>query len=268
MASHKSSPDLFSQGTPSYFDLQAYIGTTKHMGGAQTTAQLIELCHINQDTYVLDVGCGAGATACHLALTCGCRVMAVDIREDMLTLTGERARKKDVAHLVELRSADAQELPFEDGKFDIVICESVLAFIEDKSRAINEFIRVAVSGGFIGINEVLITTNIPPEDLIKFAQMNWGIEHQIPTAQEWQALLVDAGLRNIITKDYKMDIRRESSQVGRYDFSDMARMVKRIFALYLKSPPFRRYMKDKSGMPKGVFNHLGYGIFVGQKSDR
>ncbi|MCJ7557155.1 MAG: hypothetical protein MUP90_09630, partial [Gammaproteobacteria bacterium] len=51
----------------SYFELQAYIGTTKHMGGFETTKELIELCHIGKETLVLDVGCGVGATACHLA---------------------------------------------------------------------------------------------------------------------------------------------------------------------------------------------------------
>jgi hypothetical protein len=44
-----------------YFKLQAYLGTTKHMGGFDTTKTLINLCHISQHTGVLDVGCGVGA---------------------------------------------------------------------------------------------------------------------------------------------------------------------------------------------------------------
>ena len=70
------------ESTPSYFELQAYVGTTKHMGGFETTKALIELCYINQDTYVLDAGCGVGATACYLAKRYGCRVVGVDISEE------------------------------------------------------------------------------------------------------------------------------------------------------------------------------------------
>ena len=61
-----------------YFDLQAEMGFTKHMGGLKTTRELIELCHIDKDTYVLDVGCGVGMSACYIAKkvwmpSCWCR---------------------------------------------------------------------------------------------------------------------------------------------------------------------------------------------------
>lgn len=49
--------------------------------------------------------------------------------------------------------ADAEQLPFEDNKFDIVLSESVIAFPEDKQKVVNEYARVAKPGGFIGMNE-------------------------------------------------------------------------------------------------------------------
>jgi len=103
-----------------YFELQAYIGTTKHMGGFATTRELIELCHVNQDAYVLDVGCGVGATACYLAKRYGCRVVGVDLRESMIERSNERARKEGV----EDRVVDAQNLPFGDATVDVVVLVS------------------------------------------------------------------------------------------------------------------------------------------------
>jgi trans-aconitate methyltransferase len=50
----------------SFFDFAAYAGFTKHMGGLGATYDLVVLCHIGEDAYVLDVGCGAGATPCYL----------------------------------------------------------------------------------------------------------------------------------------------------------------------------------------------------------
>jgi len=142
-----SSPEL------SYFELQAYVGTTKHMGGFETTKALIELCHINQDTYVLEVGCGVGATACYLAKKYGCRVVGVDLRESMIARSKERAEKEGVADRVEFRVADAQDLPFDDAHFDVVIGESVLTFIKDKQRVVSECVRVTRPGGYVGLNE-------------------------------------------------------------------------------------------------------------------
>ena len=46
-----------------YFEFQAEIGFTKHMGGLKATKELIELCHIDKGKYVLEVGCGVGKTS-------------------------------------------------------------------------------------------------------------------------------------------------------------------------------------------------------------
>jgi hypothetical protein len=45
-----------------FFDFAAEVGLTKHLGGLAATEQLVALCHIDQGTYVLDVGCGAVVT--------------------------------------------------------------------------------------------------------------------------------------------------------------------------------------------------------------
>ena len=46
------------------------------------------------------------------------------------------------------------DLPFEADRFDAVIVESVLAFVDDKPRAIRECIRVTKPGGYVGLNEL------------------------------------------------------------------------------------------------------------------
>ncbi|MBA7483675.1 hypothetical protein ES707_19192 [subsurface metagenome] len=88
------SPEEILEMETSYFELQVYVGTTKHMGGLKATKELIELCHIDKNTYVLDVGCGAGATPCYLAKRHGCRVVGVDISEGMIDRSNERTRRE------------------------------------------------------------------------------------------------------------------------------------------------------------------------------
>jgi arsenite methyltransferase len=253
------------QNEPSitYFELQAYIGTTKHMGGFETTQGLIELCHIDGGSYVLDVGCGAGATASTLAKTYGCRVVGVDLRESMVALSTERAQKQGVADLVAFRLADAQDLPFDDATFDAVLCESVATFIEDKQRVVDELARVVKPGGYVGLNEEIWLKEPTPE-VIERVQAMWSVKSSVPTAEGWEALLKDAGLQDVTVRVYRVDARREATQVKRYTSADMIKMFWRTLVLYVKSAEFRAYMR-KQRLPKGVFEYLGYAVLVGRK---
>ncbi|MFX1555480.1 MAG: class I SAM-dependent methyltransferase, partial [Promethearchaeota archaeon] len=65
----------------------------------------------------------------------------------------QRAKQEGVEDRVEFRTTDVLDLPFEVDRFDVVLCESVLAFIEDKPRAIRECVRVVKPGGYVGLNE-------------------------------------------------------------------------------------------------------------------
>ena len=248
----------------SYFGLQAYIGTTKHMGGFETTKSLIELCHISQDTDVLEVGCGVGATACYLAKEYGCRVIGVDVSEAMIARSNERAQREGVEDGVEFRVADAQDLPFEDANFDVVIAESVLTFIRDKQRVVSECVRVTRPGGYVGLNEEL-WIETPPARVVERVRHTWDIKPEIPALEGWMGLLEGAGLSDIIARPYRFDVRRESTQVKRYRFQDMWRMFYRTLFLYIKKPAFRKYMAERRYLPKDLFKYLGYAILVGRR---
>jgi arsenite methyltransferase len=244
--------------------LQAYLGTIKHMGGLETTKALIALCNIGKDTFILEIGCGVGATACYLAKQYGCRVVGVDSRESMIARSNERAQREDVADRVEFKVADAQDLPFEDGLFDVVIAESVLTFIKDKPRVLSECTRVVRSGGHVGLNEEL-WFQTPPALMVEQTRLIWDIKPDIPTLEGWRGLLEGARLCDVVVQTYKFDARRESTQVRRYRFLDMWRMFYRSLLLYIKNPDFRKYMAKRNRLPKGLFKYLGHALLVGKK---
>jgi ubiquinone/menaquinone biosynthesis C-methylase UbiE len=157
-----------------FFDFAAEVGLTKHIGGVEASDMLSELCHIGQDSYVLDVGCGVGATPCYLARRYGCQFVGVDIAPRMIERSRERARRERMADQVEFRVADAQDLPFEAGLFDAVITESVTAFPEDKQKAVREYARVTKPGGFVGLNEATWLKTPPPPEVVAWAGQDLG----------------------------------------------------------------------------------------------
>ena len=100
-------------------------------------------------TRVLDVGCGGGATAIALARS-GYDVDATDAVTEMLERTRRRAGESGVTLRVSF--ADAHELPFEDGAFDVVVALGVIPWLHSPARALHEFARVVKPGGYVIVN--------------------------------------------------------------------------------------------------------------------
>jgi ubiquinone/menaquinone biosynthesis C-methylase UbiE len=95
---------------------------------------------------VLDVGCGTGFFL--LNLWQGGFVgeaHACDISPGMVAVCSESART--IGCDVQLRIADAEDLPYEDGTFDLVVGHAVLHHLPDVPAAFGEMFRVLRPGG-------------------------------------------------------------------------------------------------------------------------
>jgi arsenite methyltransferase len=252
----------------SFFDFAAEVAFTKHLGGVAATDELARLCHIGPDSHVLDVGCGAGVTACYLARKYGCRVTGVDIVAGLVERSRERAAREKLTGRVSFKVADAQELPFDDGTFDAVITESVTAFPADKLRAVREYARVTRPGAYIGLNESTWLKEPTPEMVAWVSQDIAG--SAMPLAPDaWRELLEGASLQEIEVKIAAVEVGGEArSMMQRYGVRGMLGIFWRMFGLYRRNPAYRRFMKDvrQQGLvPKGLDKCLGYGLFVGRK---
>lgn len=255
-----------------FFDFAAEVGLTKHIGSVTATDELVALCHISEGQRVLDVGCGVGMTPCYLAKKYGCQVSGVDIRQGMIERSKERARKEGVTDQVAFWVADAQALPFEDELFDAVITESVTAFPEDKERALEEYVRVTKPGGCVGLNESTWLKVPVPAEVVAWASQDVGANVQPLTSEEWQELLEQAGLQEIVVKIRTVDARDEAKGiVRRYGYGGMLGTSIKALRLYIRNPAYRRFVKGvrKQGIiPKDLDQYFGYGLFVGRKQGR
>ncbi|MBP7148254.1 MAG: class I SAM-dependent methyltransferase [Acidobacteria bacterium] len=92
----------------------------------------------------LDVGCGPGSLAAALAERIGAaQVAAVDVAEPFVAECRARVPGADV------RVAPAEDLPFGDGSFRVVLSQLVLSFVRGPERAAAEMRRVARAGGTV-----------------------------------------------------------------------------------------------------------------------
>lgn len=92
----------------------------------------------------LDVGCGPGALTFELVRRLGAdSVTAVDPSEPFVAAVRERLPE------IMVRQAPAENLPFDDGVFDLVLAQLVVHHLTDPVRGVAEMSRVAGEGGTV-----------------------------------------------------------------------------------------------------------------------
>jgi ubiquinone/menaquinone biosynthesis C-methylase UbiE len=104
---------------------------------------------------VLDVGCGVGHWGRTLLpfLHAEARVSGVDVEASFAEKASAKAAELGIAERTDYRAARVEELPFEDGTFDLVTCQTVLIHVADVPKALREMMRVLKPGGMIAVAE-------------------------------------------------------------------------------------------------------------------
>jgi len=97
---------------------------------------------------VLDVACGTGNTAIPAART-GADVIGVDIASNLLEQARQRAAAENLS--VKFQEGDAEELPFGNAEFDVVITMFGAMFAPRPERTAAELLRVCKHGGLIAM---------------------------------------------------------------------------------------------------------------------
>ena len=113
------------------------------------TAELLcEAVDLRAGERVLDVACGNGNAALAAARRF-CQVTGVDYVPELL----ERARRRAQAEGLEasFQEADAEDLPFGDDAFDVVLSTCGAMFAPDQEQTARELLRVCRPGGRIGM---------------------------------------------------------------------------------------------------------------------
>ncbi len=248
---------------PTYLDLQAEIGITKHNGGYPATDRLIELCHLEAGSRVLYVGSGIGVGPAYLARTRHCRVLAVDVSEQMLEWTRVRARRDGVAQLVTTELADVLDLPFPRGRFDTVLVESVLAFVADKQHAISECVRVTRPGGWVGMNEAMWRAEPAEADRTRAADAALGTF--LVSQAQWRALWEDSGLVDQVHEWHDLDIAAETrSRVAWIGWRWLLPAWGRVLKLVVTDPTSRTALRAQISYPASMVNQMGYVLSAGR----
>jgi ubiquinone/menaquinone biosynthesis C-methylase UbiE len=109
---------------------------------------LCESVDLRANHRVLDVATGTGNTALAAARR-GCDVIGIDITPSLLEMARQRAAAEHLP--VNFQWGDAEDSPFPDETFDVVLSTFGVIFAPDQHKAASELLRVCRAGGKIGL---------------------------------------------------------------------------------------------------------------------
>ncbi len=143
-------------------------------GGENETEKALELAMIDRSEplKIADIGCGTGASTLVLARLLNARITAVDFLQDFLDVLEERAEKMGLSDRITALSCSMDNLPFEDGEFDVIWAEGAIYNIGFE-KGVREWSRYLNVGGILVVSEITWKTRSRPAEV----QNHWVNEY-------------------------------------------------------------------------------------------
>lgn len=186
----------------------AYLSSAVHAQGAEF-GELLAAVEGRKDVRLLDLGCGAGHVSFHLAPAVD-KVVAYDLSRQMLEMVEQTAVARGLPNIETVRGA-AEQMPFEDASFDVVISRFSAHHWSDLGQALREVRRVLKPGGLTAFVDVvapglpLLDTHLQAVELLRDTS---HVRDYSPA--QWTFLLGEAGLRVTAGKTQRLRLEYQS----------------------------------------------------------
>jgi len=180
--------------------------------------ELLKMLKVPRRGRLLDLACGGGEPGITLAKRMGplIEVVGCDLSPKMVEVARREARRKGASN-ISFRVADAEDLPFPRGAFDMVTCRFGLQIFSTPEKALREMRRVLKPGGQIGVAVWGLPWRAEFLDLIIGAIVrNTAQPEYIPTPYEFgnikelKGALARAGFRQVKDRRVVIDMPVDS----------------------------------------------------------
>lgn len=128
-----------------------------HTGGVQATDDLLAQLTITSATRTLDIGCGIGGAARHIAANTGAFVTGFDLTPDYVSTAQALSKMVNMSDKTHFRVGSALDMPVDDNSFDLATMFHVGMNIADKPLLFREAARTLAPNGIFALFDVMQT---------------------------------------------------------------------------------------------------------------
>lgn len=164
---------------------------------------LIQRANPQPGERVLDIACGTGIVARNVAPRVGAQgiVIGLDVNPDMISMARAAAERDHVA--IEWYTSPAEQLPFPDDNFDLVLCQFGLMFFTDRHAALKEMHRVLRTGGRVvlsvwqGLDRHPFYQTLHDVSYQHLGKSSVEVVFSLGDSKELHKLLTDSGFQHV-----------------------------------------------------------------------
>lgn len=196
-----------------YWDPQERPGTDAAQRVAATdrlVRELVGYAGVPEGARVLDIGCGIGGPALHLAGPLGCTVEGVTLSAPQAERANAKAREAGLAGRARFQVRDGLATGFPDASFDVVWAMESLMHIEDRAAFFAEALRLLRPGGTLAVATWSVRAgdlNPAEQDLVAMV-LRHQVMPSLSSRPEHERLCRDAGFTDVRTADWSAAVAR------------------------------------------------------------
>jgi len=188
------------------------LGDTLRPGGLDLTERLAAAAGIGKAMKILDIACGKGTTALFLARKYECQVTGIDLSEQMISQAESKVAEEGLSGMINFYRGDAENLPFPDESFDVVVSECAFSLMPDKEKAAGEIHRVLRRSGRLAMTDIVLrgaVDNALRERAGTVCCMSGAV-----SVEDYTSLFTRAGFHSPYLEDHSDQLRKVAFRMG------------------------------------------------------